>query len=161
MPVSADTFTLAAARRPSGSSIPTPATPGRAPTQDLPLPAGRDRNVGTYYALQHQFPAAYGIGEMGLPASATPQRQAQAKQLKAYLMFFDQLLANYFAQLAHVKELFAFSGNTAHTYVAHMIDDPTLGVDEIRVQDPEKHRTTLQKITEDDINGLYADASVF
>jgi hypothetical protein len=122
--------------------------------RDLPPPAGRDRHISTYYALQHQFPAAYGIGEMGLPASATPQRQAQAKQLKAYLMFFDQLLANYFAQLAHVKELFAFSGNAAHTYVAHMIDDPTLGVDEIRVQNPATHRTTLQKLTEDEPTAL-------
>ena len=67
---------------------------------DVQPPPGRDRNVGNYYSLQHQFPANYGIGAMGLPESATPQRQAQAKQLKAYLMFFDQLLANYFTQLA-------------------------------------------------------------
>jgi hypothetical protein len=118
--------------------------------QDLPLPAGRNRHVDTYHAIQHQFPAAYGIGEMGLPASATPQRQAQARQLKAYLMFFDQLLANAFAQLAHVKELLACSGNTAHTYAARMIDDPTLGLDEIRVQDPQAHGATLQQLTEAD-----------
>ncbi|MEZ4731469.1 MAG: hypothetical protein R3E79_30495 [Caldilineaceae bacterium] len=62
--------------------------------QALPLPHGRDRRVGQYYSLQHQFPAVYGIGALGLPDSASPQRQAQAQQLKAYLLFFDQLLAN-------------------------------------------------------------------
>ena len=129
----------------------TPADHARAyADQDLPLAAGRNRHVGTYHAIQHQFPAAYGIGEMGLPASATPQRQAQARQLKAYLMFFDQILANAFAQLAHVKDLLAFSGNTSHTYAAQMIDDPTLGVDEIRVQDPKAHCATLQQLTEAD-----------
>ena len=133
----------------------------RRAARDLPPPAGRDRSVGTYYALQHQFPAVYGIGALGLPASATPQRQAQAKQLKAYLMFFDQLLANYFAQLAHVKELFAFSGNTAHTYVAHMLDDPTLGVDEIRVQQDPEGIAPRCKSSSKTNQRPYADAIVF
>jgi hypothetical protein len=31
------------------------------------------------------------------------QRKAQAKQLKAYLLFFEQLLVNYLAQLANIK----------------------------------------------------------
>lgn len=36
----------------------------------------------------------YGIGAAGLPQSASPARKALAKQLMAYLMFYDQLLAN-------------------------------------------------------------------
>ena len=39
------------------------------------------------------------------------QRKAQAKQLRAYLVFYEQLLINYVNQLAHVKDLFSLSQN--------------------------------------------------
>ena len=116
--------------------------------RDLKTPQGRDRNIGNYFSLQHQFPATYGIGAMGLPDSATPQRKAQAKQLKAYLMFFDQLLANYFSQLAHAKNLFSFSGDSTQTYFSQPIDDPNLGLEGIRKSEPAAHKDKLQKITE-------------
>ena len=91
---------------------------------ELPLPRGRNRHIGRYYSLLHQFPALYGIGSDGLPDSSTPQRQAQSRQLKAYLMFFDQLLANYFAQLAHVKDLFSFDAGGLSTYFTQAVPDP-------------------------------------
>lgn len=116
--------------------------------QALRPPQGRDRRIGAYYAIQHQMPAAYGLGQTGVSDSATPQRQVQVQQLKAYLMFFDQLLANYFAQLEEVKELFAFSTPLTHTYFSQMIDDPALGLDGIRLQTPETHRERLAQITE-------------
>lgn len=116
--------------------------------RDLAPPIGRDRSVGNYYSIQHQFPACYGIGEMGLPASATAQRKAQAKQLKAYLMFFDQLLANYFAQLAHMKDLFSFYEEDMRTYFSQPIEDSGLGLDEIRVSGPDGHAAKLQEIVE-------------
>ena len=109
---------------------------------------GRDRNLGRYHSIQHQFPATYGIGEMGLPGSASPERKAQAKQIKAYLMFFDQLLANYFSQLAHVRDLFSFSSPTPTTYFSEMIDDASLGIDDIRKSETAEHRARLQQITE-------------
>ncbi len=115
--------------------------------QDLPVPRGRDRKVGHYTSIQHTFPALYGIGELGLPASAAASRKARARQLKAYLMFFDQLLANYFAQLAHVKDLFSFRDQAAHTYFPGMIEDPHLGLAEIRHEDPEAP-SRLQAMTE-------------
>ncbi len=110
----------------------------------LAPPAGRDRNVGKYHPVQHQFPALYGIGEMGLPDSAAPGRKAKAKQLEAYLTFFDQLLANYSAQLAHAGELFSFDGDSRETYFAQALEDP----EEIRVHDAEAHRARLEEITE-------------
>ncbi len=119
----------------------------------LPPPTGRRRDVGRYRSVQHQFPAAYGIGELGLPPSASPQRQSQARQLKAYLMFFDQLLANMFAQLAHVKDLFTFSGDTPRTYFSNMIDDPKLALNGIRLHDSETHRSHLPHITAETASG--------
>jgi len=88
---------LMAQSPPQTASAPTP--------QDLPIPPGDYRNLADYESLQSEFPLVYGIGELGLPPSASPQRQAQAKQLQAYLMVFDQLLADYFAQLDQVRRL--------------------------------------------------------
>lgn len=65
------------------------------------------RNLGQYYSLQHTFPAIYGIGHAGLEKDAPALRHAQAKQLKAYLLFFEQLLANYLAQLSNIGNLFS------------------------------------------------------
>jgi hypothetical protein len=115
--------------------------------QHISLPTGKKRHLETYTSIQHQFPETYGIGAMGLPESASPQRVAQAKQLKAYLLFFDQLLANYFAQLANVSNLFSFAADTPHTYFAQAIDDPTLGLAGIRKEEAE-HQKRLQQITE-------------
>jgi hypothetical protein len=111
---------------------------------------GRDRNVANYTSIQHQFPAAYGIGATGLPQSASPERKAMAKQLKAYLMFFDQLLANQYAQLANVGRLFSFHDESTNSYFSQPVqDDGTLGLDEIRIFDPQTHRKTLGELTED------------
>ena len=73
------------------------------------LPRGRNRQVGRYVSLQQELPAVYGVGDHGLPASAPLARHAQAKQLQAYLMFFDQLLANSYAQLAGSMRLLSHS----------------------------------------------------
>jgi hypothetical protein len=120
--------------------------------QRLQPPPGRDRHIASYHSLQHQFPENYGIGVTGLPESATPQRKAQAQQLKAYLLFFDQLLANYFAQLAHVRDLFSFTANSGTTYFAQALTDPDLNLDKLRRQ-PEEYEARLAQITENPDNG--------
>ncbi len=112
--------------------------------RDFQPPRGQNREVGRYHSVQHQFPATYGIGDLGLSTSAPPERQAQAKQLQAYLLFFDQLLANYFAQLSNVKDLFAFAGVTDQTYFVQPIADDTLGLDGLR---KEGHAKRLAEIS--------------
>src|SRR6185436_13771689 len=83
--------------RAAGAAKPVQVT---AAERDIPPRPGRDRKIGAYRSVQEQFPMTYGIGPAGLPQSASRERRAQAKQLKAYLLFYDQLLANYFTQLA-------------------------------------------------------------
>jgi len=89
--------------------------------KDIPIPAGQDRELSEYESIQNDFPLNYGIGEFGLPNSATPKRKAQARQLQAYLMFYDQLLANNFAQLDRVKDLFSFHKQNNKTYFSQEI----------------------------------------
>ncbi|CAL1517156.1 hypothetical protein [Chitinophaga sp. MM2321] len=80
------------------------------------LPQGTFKEVDTYYSIQNDFPLTYGIGQAGLPDNATDLRKAQARQMKAYLLFFEQLLADYLSQLAHIRELFSISPAIDKTY---------------------------------------------
>jgi hypothetical protein len=89
---------------------------------DLEIPLGSYRRPGDYYSFQNHFPAVYGLSEYGLSSTADGKRKALAFQLKAYVLFFDQILANYFAQLAHFKELLSIDPNLQHTYFCQVVD---------------------------------------
>lgn len=80
------------------------------------IPSGVDMEVEKYYSIQHDFPEVYGIGEYGLPLDADDERKSRAKQLKAFLLPFEQLLANYLKQVAHLPELFSFNRAIERTY---------------------------------------------
>lgn len=89
---------------------------------DLALPLGRFRDPARYRSFQHEFPVIYGLSEQGLPDGATPPRAAQALQFKAWLLFFDQIMANYLAQLAHVRDLFSMRPDLGQTYFSQLVD---------------------------------------
>lgn len=106
---------------------------------DSTVPQGSYYNLADHYSIQHDFPLTYGIGEEGLPEGASVLRKAQARQLKGYLVFFDQLLANYLVQLAHVRDLFSWEvdetqgrnndhmnrpPDKSHTYFIQELDFP-------------------------------------
>ncbi|MCI5135131.1 MAG: hypothetical protein D3920_08690, partial [Candidatus Electrothrix sp. AW2] len=106
---------------------------------ELPHQAGRDRHIKkNYSSIQHQFPDCYGIGSSGLPASASSLRKAQMKQLKAYLLLFDQLLVNQFTQLANAGQLFSFLDKPEEdegqidtaTYFTQILNESELGLDD-------------------------------
>jgi hypothetical protein len=80
---------------------------GGAGPMDVPVPKGRRRDISRYYPMQNHLPQCYGVGLADLPVTAHDERQAKARQLKAYLSLFDQLLANYFAHLSAVRQLFS------------------------------------------------------
>ena len=64
--------------------------------------------------------------------AASAKRRAQAKQLKAYLLFFEQMLVNYLEQLAHVKDLFAVDDTVTHSYFSHLFTNAEInGLDDI------------------------------
>ncbi|HEX3045705.1 MAG TPA: LamG-like jellyroll fold domain-containing protein [Bacillota bacterium] len=81
------------------------------PALDLVEPLGNASNLTNYQPLANKLPSVYGIGETGLPSTASAKRRAQAKQLKAYLLFFEQILVNYLRQLDSFKRQFAFRQN--------------------------------------------------
>lgn len=113
---------------------------------DLPIPTGDYRQLADYESLQSEFPLIYGIGDLGLPPSASPQRQAQAKQLQAYLMVFDQLLANYFAQLDHLRSLFTPDNAELASYFTQSIAH--FPAAQVILQDPNGYLENLRETSE-------------
>lgn len=97
---------------------------------DLPIPDGTYHDLQDYTSIQHEFPLTYGVGSEGINQPPTQLRKAQAKQLKGYLLFFDQILSNYLAQLSHVRDLFSMRRDddparefSASTYFSQTLKD--------------------------------------
>ncbi|KLT68467.1 hypothetical protein [Flavobacterium sp. ABG] len=101
-----------------------------AKNRELKIPQGRIVESDFYTSVTNNFPENYGIGEIGLSESASAERKAKAKQLKGYLLFFDQILASYFKHLSNIKELLSISNNLPNTYFTQPISDMT-GFNEI------------------------------
>lgn len=77
---------------------------------DFELPRGTFMDPGDYFSIQNDFPQVYGLGEDGmLPAAPGRPKKHEVKQLKAYLMVFEQFLVNYLQQLSHIRDLFSMS----------------------------------------------------
>ncbi|MEL6559881.1 MAG: hypothetical protein AAFQ94_16955 [Bacteroidota bacterium] len=91
------------------------------PPEALSLPVGSNMEIEKYYSIQHDFPEIYGIGTFGLPLESDEKRKAQARQLKAYLIPFEQLLANYLKHVAHLPELFSFNRTVDSTYATQSL----------------------------------------
>lgn len=77
---------------------------------------GNYRNLEKYYSIQNYFPEIYGIGPDGQAKTEKTENKARAKQLKAYLILFEQVLANYLSQLSNVSNIFSPSPLTEKTY---------------------------------------------
>lgn len=69
-----------------------------------PLVLGRSRPLAQWDSVQLDFPALYGIGEAGLGGRPSAPRRAQVLQLKGWLLFFDQLMADQLALLAVARQ---------------------------------------------------------
>jgi len=131
---------------------------------DLPIPDGQYRDMEEYTSIMEEFPLTYGLGTDGIKGLIDVKRKGQAMQLKAYLLFFDQFLANYLSQLAHVRDLFSMErdenrvGKT-HTYFTQLLTEVP-GITDLLVNfkkcdgkeenelPPEDFPTYLQYITE-------------
>ncbi len=93
------------------------------PNQHLDPQAGRARQTEKFYTLQDDFPKTYGIGRAGLPIAATVERVNQARQFKAYLTVFDQVLADYLSQLANARRLLSLDDTLTRTYFTQYLTE--------------------------------------
>ncbi|MFA6041233.1 MAG: hypothetical protein WC733_07000, partial [Methylophilus sp.] len=113
---------------------------------DLAAPVGEYRDLEAYFPVQYSLPMTYGVGLEGLPSHISDKRRAQAKQLKAYLMVFEQLLSNAFAQIAHAADLFSLDSEQKRSYFVRQFSEAVIqGYDEV-VQG--LNITSLEALTE-------------
>ncbi|MBW1297071.1 hypothetical protein [Aquimarina litoralis] len=121
--------------------------------KDIVLPETQAANLEQYYPIQNQFPMNYGIGEIGLPESASATRKAQAKQLSGYLLFFEQVVANYLSQLANFKNIMSFDGENSSTYFNQDLLDCVPGMSDL-IGNKESYTSYLKEMTADTSTGL-------
>lgn len=107
-----------------------------------------------HVSVQYDFPDTYGINRQGLSSSVSEERQAQALQLKAYLLVFDYLLSATKQQLGNLHQTLALSGQTAPPF------SPQIEADDMRLLvDSEKQEQTelFKKEEEDKQKSAYLD----
>lgn len=76
------------------------------------LPGNYRSDLSDFTSIQYDLPGVYGVGDHPVLDTATPLRKAQARQLQAYLAFYDQILAAYLSQLGQVSRLLAVEQDT-------------------------------------------------
>ena len=84
--------------------------------ETIKIPEGESLDLEEYFSIQNDFPLIYGVGEEGIPHTPGNKRKGQAKQLKGYLLLFEQIMANYLSQLAHARDLFSLNAEVRQTY---------------------------------------------
>ncbi|MCI3935575.1 hypothetical protein MQX03_00060 [Chryseobacterium aahli] len=98
--------------------------------KELTLPQGTSYDIANYATILNEFPDTYGVGISGIIGNKNPEREALAKQLKGYLLFFDQILAGYFKHLEKVKEVLSVNGGLTRTYFTQALKN-IKGFDEL------------------------------
>lgn len=77
-------------------------------TFEFELDQSTNRALKKYYSFQHNMPDIYMVGRENIADSETDLRKAQRLQLKGYLVFFDQLLADFLMRLDSAKHVLSW-----------------------------------------------------
>lgn len=68
----------------------------------------RNRKLDRYYTVQESLPDIYMVGQEKISDDESNLRKAQRLQLKGYLLFFDQLLADFLMRLNSAKHMLSW-----------------------------------------------------
>ena len=80
--------------------------------EEIGIYEGRYRNLSDYKSIQNDFPLIYNVGFEGISDdSSTKEKMNQVRQLKEYLMFFDQIFKNYLVNFDNIKNNFSIKSN--------------------------------------------------
>lgn len=114
-----------------------------------PIINGDTLALNKFYSIQTDLPSNYRIGNNEPGVNEPESVKAASKQLKAYLFFFETLIANFFSQLHHAKDLLNV-GKLKQSYVGNPIDKYALGFDKNYYED----------ILFDKLESIYANESI-
>lgn len=110
------------------------------------LPTGRKLDLDYYYSIRNHFPMNYALKDGELEDSASNERKAKVMQLRAFLLFFDQLLANSFKQLSKLGQLLSFE-HIDQTYFTQ-ISESGEALKALLSIEPEAYLAKVQECTE-------------
>lgn len=80
------------------------------------------RPLRRYFSIQDHFPAVYGVNRFGVPESAAAEVKGRVRQLKAYLLLFEQYLVNFLANLDSLDRLFSPETESQASYATQAVD---------------------------------------
>jgi len=101
------------------------------------MPRGEHRDLRQYSSIQTHLPSIYRVGAGGLSESEAPDVRARSRQLKGYLLLFDQMMANCTAQTAGLSNLFSCDSSSGCSYASQVLDgDQISGVEAIYPPQP-------------------------
>lgn len=89
----------------------------------LNLPQGTRHALHDYVSVSTHAPPIYGINRFGIPRSEPPEVHARARQLKAFLYPFDQIMANYLQSLQDLPQLYSLDTGLQQTYFSQFLGD--------------------------------------
>lgn len=92
----------------------------------IPLPQGKYHQLAQYHSIGEETPAIYGINHYGVPKSEVPEVHARARQLKAYLYPFEQLMANYLVSLQQIRQVYSLNAQLDRSYFSQYLDDKAI-----------------------------------
>lgn len=117
--------------------------------KDFDQPLGKKLTLNKYRSIQHEFPTIYGLRENAISASTPAQRKAEIYQLKGFLLFFEQIITNYMAQLSRFNELYSLDKSVDTSYFVQVPWDIPRIYELIQKSDandnPQKHRELVEK----------------
>ena len=113
------------------------------------LPDAVFRNRRDYFSLQNHLPDIYGLNAYGVSDSASPDRKAQALQLKAYLLFFEQIMANFLQNIQDIPALFSLSDQVSKSYSFQVLhSDSVPNVDEVYINGAGQYESELSGLVD-------------
>jgi len=101
------------------------------------MPQGQYRQLQQYYSIQNDFPITYNLTVQGVSPLIGRDDFAKAQQLKGYLLIFEQLMANFGANLAGIRQLFSLDITQQKSYHFQLIDGQTVkGINQLYPESP-------------------------
>lgn len=101
----------------------------------LEMPSGKYYPLHEYFSVSQHAPPIYGINRFGIPATEPPEVHARARQLKAYLYPFEQLMANFLQSLHALPELYSLQPQLRQSYFSQFLGDAQVsGLEALYVQ---------------------------
>ncbi|MGM3174581.1 hypothetical protein [Dickeya lacustris] len=102
-------------------------------------PQGHFRPLAAYRSIQALFPAVYRLDAPASPGALNRQEQMQIQQFRGYILLFEQLMANFCAGLANLRDLFSTRIDAGCSYRFALLDDAHFaGISTLYPRQPEQ-----------------------